>query len=111
MAYKEFELKKLYYSIGEVAELFKVNTSLIRFWETEFDILTPKKKPTGARRYTAEDIENIQLIFHLVKEKGYTLDGAKVKIKEGKDDIIKRQKMIVTLNRLKLFLDNIKETL
>jgi DNA-binding transcriptional MerR regulator len=111
MAYKEFELKKVYHSIGEVAELFKVNTSLIRFWETEFDILTPKKKATGARRYTAEDIENIQLIYHLVKEKGYTLEGAKIKIKEGKDDIVKRQKMIVTLNRLKTFLNNIKETL
>jgi len=107
MAFKEFELKKLYFSIGEVAEMFQVNTSLIRFWETEFDILQPKKKATGARRYTPLDIEHLKLIYHLVKEKGFTLEGAKTKIKEGKDDIVKRQKMILTLNKLKSFLENL----
>ena len=111
MAFKEFELKKIYFSIGEVAEMFQVNTSLIRFWETEFDILQPKKKATGARRYTADDIANLKLIYHLVKEKGFTLDGAKTKIKEEKDDIIKRQKMIVTLDKLKSFLENLKENM
>lgn len=111
MAFKEFELKKIYFSIGEVAEMFQVNTSLIRFWETEFDILQPKKKATGARRYTTDDIDNLKLIYHLVKEKGFTLDGAKTKIKEEKDDIIKRQKMIVTLDKLKSFLENLKENM
>jgi len=65
---------KRYYSIGEVAKAFEVNTSLIRFWETTFDILKPKKNAKGNRKFTPEDIKNLQLIYHLVKEKGYTLE-------------------------------------
>ena len=68
---------KRYYSIGEVAKAFEVNTSLIRFWETTFDILKPKKNAKGNRKFTPEDIKNLQLIYHLVKEKGYTLIGAR----------------------------------
>lgn len=68
---------KLYYSIGEVAKAFDVNTSLIRYWENEFPILKPKKNRKGNRYFTPEDIDHLKMIFYLVKEKGYTLDGAK----------------------------------
>ena len=69
---------KLYYSIGEVARAFEVNTSLLRYWEQEFPILRPKKNKKGNRYFTPEDLKNLQIIYHLVKEKGYTLDGARV---------------------------------
>ena len=69
---------KLYYSIGEVAKAFDVNTSLIRSWEQEFPIIKPKKNKKGNRYFTPSDIENLKIIYHLVKEKGYTLDGARV---------------------------------
>ena len=69
---------KLYYSIGEVAKDFDVNTSLIRYWEQEFPIIKPKKNKKGNRYFTPSDIENLKIIYHLVKEKGYTLDGARV---------------------------------
>ncbi len=69
---------KLYYSIGEVARAFEVNTSLLRYWEQEFPILRPKKNKKGNRYFTPEDLKNLQIIYHLVKEKGYTLDGARI---------------------------------
>lgn len=69
---------KLYYPIGEVAKAFGVNTSLIRYWEQEFPILRPKKNKKGNRYFTPEDIKNLKIIYHLVKEKGYTLDGARI---------------------------------
>lgn len=69
---------KLYYSIGEVAKAFDVNTSLIRYWEKEFPIIKPKKNKKGNRYFTPDDLKNLQMIYHLVKEKGYTLDGARV---------------------------------
>ncbi|MBX7050572.1 MAG: MerR family transcriptional regulator [Flavobacteriales bacterium] len=74
---KSYEIEKLYFSIGEVAEMFDVNTSLIRFWEKEFPQLHPKKNTRGNRVYSKKDIELFKKIHHLVKEKGYTLDGAK----------------------------------
>lgn len=69
---------KLYYSIGEVAKAFDVNASLIRYWEQEFPIIKPKKNKKGNRYFTPEDIKNLKIIYHLVKEKGYTLDGARI---------------------------------
>ncbi len=84
MPYKETETVKLYYTIGEVADLFKVNASLIRFWEKEFDVLKPKKNKKGNRLFTPEDIENFKIIFNLVKEQGLTLDGAKKYLKDNK---------------------------
>lgn len=69
---------KLYYSIGEVARAFDVNASLIRYWEQEFPIIKPKKNKKGNRYFTPEDIKNLKIIYHLVKEKGYTLDGARI---------------------------------
>ena len=76
MPYKEPSVEKLYYTIGEVAKMFDVNTSLIRYWEKEFDIIKPYKNKKGNRMFTPEDIENFHLIYHLVKEKGMTLKGA-----------------------------------
>ena len=76
--------EKRYYSIAEVANAFAVNTSLIRFWEKEFDILKPKKNAKGNRKFTPEDIKNLQFIYHLVKERGFTLEGAKIHLKEDK---------------------------
>ena len=111
MPYKEKEITKLYYSIGEVAETFKVSTSLIRFWENEFDILKPKKNKKGNRLFTPKDIENLKVIFHLVKERGFTLDGAKKKLKENKDDTINNIEIINSLREIRSFLVDIKENL
>ncbi len=84
MPYKETNIVKLFYSIGEVAEMFVVNTSLIRFWEKEFDIIKPKKNKKGNRLFTPEDIDNLKVIYNLVKEQGLTLDGAKKYLKENR---------------------------
>lgn len=81
MPYKQKATIKLYYSIGEVAAMFGVKPSLIRFWENEFDVLKPTKNKKGNRMFTAEDIENLKEIFRLVKGEGYTLQGAKEKLK------------------------------
>lgn len=85
MPYKEKEIEKLYYSIGEVAQIFGVNTSHIRFWSKEFDVIKPATNKKGNRLYTMSDIENFKKIYHLVKEKGFTLKGAKVELKENKN--------------------------
>jgi len=87
MPYIEKKVQKLYYSIGEVAKIFEVNTSLIRFWEKEFDILKPKKNKKGNRLFTKDDLENLKRIFVLVKEKGFTLEGAKKELKKGSIDL------------------------
>lgn len=78
------ELTKLYYSIGEVAEMFDVNTSLIRFWEKEFSAIKPKKNNKGNRLFTVKDIVTIDRIYELVKEEGHTLDGARKSLRERK---------------------------
>jgi len=104
MAYKEKEIKKVYFSIGEVAKIFDVSTSLIRFWETEFDMLKPRKNRKGNRLFTEADISILRMIFHLVKEKGYTLDGAKKKLKEDKEGLTKNFDIINRLQTLRSFL-------
>ena len=83
-------LTKLYYSIGEVADMFEVNTSLIRFWEKEFTQLKPKKNKNGNRLFTVKDIDKLNSIYILVKEQGFTLDGAKGQLKKG-DEIISEE--------------------
>lgn len=105
------ETEKLYYTIGEVAELFNVNTSLIRFWEKEFDILQPKKNKKGNRLFTQADLTNLHVIFHLTKEKGYTLEGAKKLLAENKDGIIETVKVRDTLLKVRGFLEVLKEQL
>ncbi len=111
MPYKEYETQKMYYSIGEVAKLFDVNVSLIRFWENHFEILQPKKNRKGNRLFTPEDIENLKIIYHLVKEKGYTLQGAREELKKNTGEHKDQQKVIESLVRLKSFLLEIKEQL
>jgi len=97
--------EKLYYSIGEVAEAFEVNPSLIRFWEKEFQIISPKKSQGGTRKFSAKDIEKLELIYTLVKERGFTLEGAKNQLKQGNNttlEVLKKlQKIRLELLRIK----------
>lgn len=109
MPYKEKVIEKKYFSIGEVAEMLKVATSLIRFWENEFDIIKPKKNRKGNRQFTRNDIDNVKLIFHLVKEKGYTLQGAKDLLKNGNDSLKEKVEIIDSLKKVKNFLLEIRE--
>lgn len=111
MPYKEKEIEKKYYSIGEVAEIFGVATSLIRYWEGEFDIIKPRKDKKGNRRFTKDDIEKIRLIYHLVKEKGYTLTGAQEIIKKDLYQVKDKAAMIDRLNSIKRFLVEIMDNL
>ena len=111
MPYKEKETEKLFYSIGEVAKKFKVNTSLIRFWEKEFDILQPKKNKKGNRLFTKEDLDNLHIIYHLVKERGFKLDGAKKKLKQNKEEVVDSVEMVKALKNVRSFLVEIKESL
>ena len=99
---------KRYYKIGEVANAFGLNTSHIRFWEKEFDILKPKKNKKGNRLFTPEDIKNLQLIYHLVKEKGFTLEGAKAKMKNTPKEIKGNHDIIIRLEAIKAALIKIK---
>lgn len=104
--------QKRYYAIGEVAEAFGVNTSLIRYWEKEFEILKPKKNAKGNRLFTPEDIKNLEMIFYLVKERGFTLEGAKIHLKEDKKKSrIENFDLIKKLQRIKTELTNIKDQL
>ncbi|NAS31524.1 MerR family transcriptional regulator [Flavobacteriaceae bacterium R38] len=103
--------EKRYYSIGEVAKAFKVNTSLIRFWEKEFDVLKPKKNAKGTRKFTQEDIKNLKLIYHLVKERGFKLEGAKIHLKEEKKKTLNNFEIISKLEGIKVELLKIKDQL
>jgi len=103
--------EKRYYGIGEVARAFDVNTSLIRFWEKEFDVIQPKKNAKGNRKFTPKDIENLQLIYHLVKERGFTLEGAKTHLKEERQKTLSNFEIIRKLERIKAELIKIKEQL
>ncbi len=111
MAYKEKEIEKLYYSIGEVAEIFTVAPSLIRFWESEFDIIRPKKNRKGNRQFTKEDIENVRIIYHLVKEKGFTLQGAKEMLRNDSQAVKDKMEMIDSLRNVRKFLVELREKL
>ena len=102
---------KRYYSIGEVAKAFGVNASLIRFWDSDFDILKPKKNAKGNRMFTPEDVKNLQLIFHLVKERGFTLEGAKTHLKEGQKKTLDKFDIINKLETIKAQLLSIKSEL
>lgn len=103
--------EKLYYSIGEVARAFDVNTSLIRFWEKEFDAIKPKKNAKGNRKFTPQDIKTLELIYHLVKERGFTLDGAKIHLKKNNQKTLDQFEIIRKLKSVKAELLKIKEQL
>lgn len=105
MALKE---GKLYYSISEVSKHFDVATSLLRYWETEFNTIKPKRNARGKRFYTTADIEEIQRIYLLVKEKGYTLQGAKDKLKADKKNVDSNVEVIEKLQNIRKFLTRLK---
>lgn len=109
MPYKEREINKIYYTMGEVTEMFAVNASQIRFYEKEFDVLQPKKNKKGNRLFTNEDIENLKIIFHLVDEKGFTLKGAKDHLKKNNNEVRENQKVIESLEKIKDFLLKLNE--
>ncbi|TCK85444.1 DNA-binding transcriptional MerR regulator [Albibacterium bauzanense] len=111
MPYKEPNIEKLYYSMGEVTKMFDVNASQIRFYEREFDILKPKKNKKGNRYFRPEDIDNLKTIFSLVKDKGYTLQGARDYMKSNKKDIQDNQSIINSLEKIKAFLTDVRESL
>lgn len=111
MAYREKKITKLYYSIGEVAKIFEVNASLIRFWEKEFNIIRPKKNKKGNRVFTNMDIENFKKIFFLVKEKGFTLDGAKKALKGENTEEVGLVSTEIDINKVKTKLQELKDKL
>lgn len=102
---------KRYYSIGEIAKAFEVNASLIRFWDKEFEALKPKKNAKGNRRFTPEDVQNLKLIFNLVKERGYTLEGAKTYLKEQDQKSLGNFEIITKLEHVKNELIKLKNQL
>ncbi|MDA0792968.1 MAG: MerR family transcriptional regulator [Flavobacteriia bacterium] len=102
--------EKRYYTIGEVAKAFDVNPSLLRFWEKEFEEIQPKKKESGTRKYTPENVLTLQYIFHLVKEKGMTIQGAKKQLKLRKEGSSK-QVILSKLEQIKSTLESLKENL
>ena len=111
MPYKKPKIEKVFYSIGEVAEMFGVNTSNIRFWEKEFDILKPHKNAKGNRMFTPEDLENLKIIYHLLKERGMTIRGAQMKLKGNKEDIVQNYEVVKRLQEIRQMLVDIKEEL
>lgn len=102
--------QKRYYNIGVVSDMFKVNVSLIRFWENEFDILKPKKNGKGDRLFRPEDIKNLQLIYHLLREKKYTIEGARDFLKKNKKNS-ETFAVIESLKKTKAFLLELKANL
>lgn len=111
MPYVEKKIEKLYYSITEVAEMFGVSNSLLRFWEQEFDIINPRKNRKGNRLFTKKDIENLQVIYHLVKEQGYTLEGARKKLKDEKEGTMNNVEIAHKLTEVKKFLESLNDIL
>lgn len=103
--------KRIYYTMGEVSEMFDVNPSLIRFWEQKFDILKPHKNKKGNRMFTPRDVDNLKLIYHLVKEKGMTLTGAEKRLKENREGLEKNLEVIDKLQGIKSLLLEIKQEL
>ena len=102
---------KLYYSIGEVAEFFDMNTSKLRFWEKEFAEIKPQKNANGERRYTQEDIEKIKMIYHLVEEKGFTLEGARQKLRHNPQGVKGQQEVVEKLKKIRNYLLELKKEL
>ncbi|MEC9303848.1 MAG: MerR family transcriptional regulator [Bacteroidota bacterium] len=103
--------EKLFFKIGEVAKIFNVNISAIRFWEKEFDILKPKKNKKGNRLFTQRDMENLKIIHYLLKERGFTVEGAKKKLKENKNDTINNVEIVSYLKDIRSFLVQLREQL
>lgn len=111
MPYKKPKIEKIFYSIGEVAEMFGVNTSNIRFWENNFDILKPHKNAKGNRLFTKDDIENMKIIYHLLRERGMTIKGAQMKLKDNKEDTVNNIEVVNRLQEIRKMLLDIKDEL
>ncbi len=111
MLKRNHQIEKIYFPIGEVAKMFGVNTSLIRYWEKEFDIIKPFRNKKGNRLFTQKDVDNFHVIFHLVKERGFTLLGAREKLRMNKQDTIDTVEIVKSLQQIKSFLVEIKENL
>jgi len=111
MAYNPNKELKLYYSIGEVARMFDVNESLLRYWEKEFPFIAPKKAGGNIRQYRKEDIENIRLVYHLVKEKGMTLQGAKQRLKNNKEKTVQTAEVVSRLKSIREELVKLRSSL
>jgi DNA-binding transcriptional MerR regulator len=109
MPYREKKVEKLYYQIGEVAEMFSEPVSTIRFWEKEFDILQPKKNNKGNRLFLEEDIKNLRLIYHLLRERGMTIEGARKYLKNNRGDTDYRLEIADTLRNIRDMLTDIKD--
>lgn len=105
--------EKLYYSMGEVAEMFDVNTSLIRHWESQFSILRPKRNKKGNRLFSPEDVENLKMIYHLVKERGMTLEGAKKALRKAPSEsgVDRDAELMERLQRIRALLVEVREDL
>lgn len=111
MLFKPSETEKLYYSISEVAEMLNVNASLIRFWEKEFDIIRPHKTRKGNRLFTREDLDKLQLVYHLVKEKGFTLQGARDALKQNSNELQAKQRLHKTLLEMRQLVSSLRDSL
>lgn len=111
MAYNTQKDLKMYYSISEVAKMFNVNESLLRYWEKEFPIIAPRKAGGNVRQYRKEDIENIRLVYHLVKEKGMTLQGAKQRLKANKEKTVQTAEIVDRLKQIREELVNLRNSL
>ena len=109
--YKEKEIKKLFYTIGEVSKILNVNVSLVRFWDNEFDIIKPKKNKKGNRLFSEKDLKNLKIIHHLLKNNGFTIKGAKKALKSKKNDFQKNIFLKERLLEFKKFLVSLRESL
>lgn len=109
MGLKKEKEQRLYYSISEVAQMFEVNESTLRFWEKEFNIIRPRKTTKGTRFYRQEDIDAVRLIYHLVKERGMTLAGARQKLKDNRETTIRQEEIVNRLKQIKEELLSLRE--
>jgi DNA-binding transcriptional MerR regulator len=111
MALNDDDISKMYYSMGEVSAMFGVKQSLLRFYENEFNVLQPKKNKKGNRYFTPEDLENFKIIFHLINDKGYTIQGAKDHLKNNMGETRDNQRVINSLESMKKFLLEVRDQL
>ena len=102
---------KLYYPIGDVAKMFNTTVSNIRYWEKEFDILRPKKNKKGDRFFTRKDLDYLKLIHHLLREKGYTIEGARKKLESNPDESLRKMELVTSLKEIRSFLASLKSDL
>lgn len=109
MPYREKKVDKLYYQIGEVSAMFSEPVSTIRYWEKEFDVLRPRKNNKGNRLFMQEDIRNLKLIHHLLREKGMTLEGAKKELKNNREEADYRMEIADSLRNIRALLVDLSD--